>query len=78
MIPIGLISYFAGSVFGGGSGLFGGLFGGIFMIIMPIFYAVIGFLFVALTCLIYNLIARFVGGMEIELENTDFSYPENE
>jgi hypothetical protein len=78
MIPIGLISIFAGSAFGGGSGLFGGIFGGTFMIIMPIIYAVLGFIFVAIACLIYNLVAKFVGGIEIELENPDFSYPPNE
>lgn len=78
MIPIGLITMLTGPAKDSFPGLFGGLFGGIFMIIMPIIYAVLGFIFVAIACLIYNLIARFMGGIEIELENDDFSYPANE
>ncbi|NLD36810.1 MAG: hypothetical protein GX654_08075 [Desulfatiglans sp.] len=78
MIPIGLITMVTGPAKDSFPGLFGGLFGGIFMIIMPIIYAVLGFIFVAIACLIYNLIARFAGGIEIELENDDFSYPANE
>jgi len=35
----------------------------------PIFYAVAGFVGGAIVTLIYNLVARFVGGIEIEVEN---------
>jgi hypothetical protein len=78
MIPIGIITMLTGPAKDSFPGIFGGLFGGMFMIIMPIIYAVLGFIFVAIVCLIYNLIARFVGGIEIEFESDDFSYPANE
>ncbi|NLA75799.1 MAG: hypothetical protein GX846_10090 [Deltaproteobacteria bacterium] len=78
VVPIGLITMITGSALGSDNIISGSLFGGTFMVIMPIFYAVLGFIFVAIACLIYNLVAGFVGGIEIELENMDFSYPANE
>jgi asparagine N-glycosylation enzyme membrane subunit Stt3 len=42
-------------------------FGPGFLVLMPFLYAVVGFLFVALACAIYNLAARFVGGLEISV-----------
>ncbi|HUF30853.1 MAG TPA: DUF3566 domain-containing protein [Gemmatimonadaceae bacterium] len=37
-------------------------------ILFPILYAVIGFIFTAIACAIYNFVARFVGGIEVEME----------
>jgi hypothetical protein len=39
------------------------------MVILPIIYAAMGFVFGALGALLYNLFAGFVGGIEIEVEN---------
>jgi hypothetical protein len=33
-----------------------------------VFYAVIGWVFTAIACLIYNFVARFAGGIEVEVE----------
>ena len=49
----------------GGGGVVLGL--GI-MIGLPIFYGIIGFIGGALSALIYNIFAGFVGGIEIEVE----------
>lgn len=68
MIPFGLISIIIGSATGGKEGFFGVMFGGAFMLFMPLIYAVLGFVFVAIGCLVYNLIAKLVGGIEIEIE----------
>lgn len=38
------------------------------LIIMPIMYGVIGFIFGAIGAALYNLIAGVVGGIEIEVE----------
>ena len=40
----------------------------IMCVVMPFFYAAFGFLFGALAALIYNLVARWTGGIEFEVE----------
>ena len=47
--------------------------GVIMMVAIPIFYAVLGFLAGLLGGAIYNVAARTVGGIELELENMDGS-----
>ena len=49
-------------------GAFGVLFGVGSIILFPILYGILGFLGGLITALPYNLIARFVGGIELELE----------
>jgi hypothetical protein len=39
-----------------------------FAIAMPIIYGVMGFIFTAIGCAIYNFVAGFVGGIEVDLE----------
>lgn len=58
----------------GGGGIAVGL---VIMIVMPIFYGVLGFVFGALGGVIYNVAAGFMGGLEIELESTvpDYGTP---
>ncbi len=38
----------------------------LFMIFAPVIYAIVGYLFFGLFCLVYNLAAGWVGGMEFE------------
>jgi hypothetical protein len=35
---------------------------------LPVLYGVMGFIFTAIVCAIYNFVAGFVGGIEVELE----------
>ena len=56
---------------GAGVGIIGGL---IMMIVIPIFYGVLSFIFGALYAVIYNIAAGFVGGLEMEFENTQQEY----
>ncbi len=44
------------------------VFGVGFALCMPIIYAVMGFVFGALGAVIYNLIAKWIGGIEVEVE----------
>jgi hypothetical protein len=37
------------------------------LVLLPFLYAGAGFLFVAMACALYNLAARFVGGLEISV-----------
>ena len=46
-------------------------FGGMFFILIPVIYALASFIMVAIACLFYNLIAKFIGGIEVEVENMD-------
>ena len=76
-IPYGLIiivySLFGASMIGGNASFAvggGGVVVGILVMIgLPIFYAIIGFIFGAISALVYNLFSGLVGGLEIEVEN---------
>jgi hypothetical protein len=43
-------------------------FGAGFALTLPIIYGVLGFIFTAIGCAIYNVVAGLVGGIEVELE----------
>ena len=58
-----------------GSGIFPAAFGGVILVIMPIVYGLIGFVMVALSAALYNLVAKYVGGVEIELNSEDSAPP---
>ncbi len=49
-------------------GPFAGLFGTFAIVILPIFYGVMGALMSALSAVFYNLAAMLVGGLEVETE----------
>ena len=40
------------------------------LLLLPVLYGALGFVFVALGCAIYNLVAGWVGGIEVEFEPT--------
>ena len=47
------------------------LAGGVFLLmslLFPIFYGVMGFVFGVVTAAIYNLVAGWIGGLEVEVE----------
>ena len=46
-------------------------FGVGFAIGLPFVYAIFGLIFVPLACLIFNLVAKFVGGLEFEVAAQD-------
>ena len=50
----------AGAIAAGGMLLMG--------ILMPVIYGIFGFVFGALSALLYNVIARWIGGIEVEVE----------
>ena len=68
-IPVGIIVSIVGS-FSGNAGSFPAFIGsGVVMLIAPVFYAVIVFISTAIGCLVYNLIAEKIGGIEIEIKD---------
>ncbi|HEV2988421.1 MAG TPA: DUF3566 domain-containing protein [Candidatus Angelobacter sp.] len=52
----------------GQAGQIGAAAGVIMMVIIPICYAAAGFIFGALGAFVYNLAAKWTGGIEVELE----------
>lgn len=67
-IPMSVIT-FLGGLLGSQQSVMGGLIGGIMMLFAPLLYGAISFVFIAIGCWVYNLVAGFAGGIEIELEN---------
>ena len=51
---------FVGLIFGVGSVIF-----------LPIFYGILGFVFGLITALLYNGVARLIGGIEIDVEQRE-------
>ncbi len=72
MIPFGLIALvvaIAGMSMGSGSAE--GIIVSGFMLLMPFVYGAMGFVSVAIACLIYNIVAKYIGGIEIEIEGSE-------
>lgn len=67
-VPFFLLFAVAGSMAGQDKLPFAGIFGILFAILMPIFYGAMGFVMGAISALLYNVIAKSVGGLELELE----------
>jgi hypothetical protein len=51
-----------------GAGVFGALFGAAAIVLLPIFYGVVGFVSALVGSLIFNAAAGLVGGVEIEVQ----------
>lgn len=43
----------------------------VMLFIGPILYLVFGYVFIAIGCMVYNTIAKFVGGIEFDIERHD-------
>jgi hypothetical protein len=68
---VALVFMFFGAMFsgfGGHSAGIAGVMGIAALIVLPIMYAVIGFIAGAIGAALYNLVAGIVGGIEIEVE----------
>lgn len=67
---VSVISIVGGAIGAGDDGSpFGGLlFGAGAIIVLPIFYGVLGFIMTLIGAALYNVVASFVGGIEIEVE----------
>ena len=42
-----------------------------FMLLLPVFYAAMGFVFGVISAWIYNLLTRWIGGLELEFESKE-------
>ena len=58
-----------GAAAGGGDAVLGGLIGGVgAIVIFPIIYGAMGFIGGAIGAVLYNLVARIVGGIRIDVQ----------
>ena len=67
-VPIFLLAGLLGSFAGQDKTLFAGIFGIVLAVLMPVLYGVMGFIAGAIGALLYNLVAKWLGGFELELE----------
>jgi hypothetical protein len=51
-----------------GNGPFAGVFGSILVVCLPIFYGIFGFIAGLIGACIYNIAAKIVGGIQVEVE----------
>ena len=65
---IGLVGSLAGQKDQPFAGAFPGAIGIVFAILAPFFYGIMGFVTGAIGAFLYNLLAKWVGGLELELE----------
>ena len=79
ILPIIVIAVLLGASTGGTNG---GFFAGVGLVVglligllVTFFYAAIGWIFAALACLLYNLAARWVGGIEVSVEAVTTTAP---
>lgn len=63
-IAFSLLGFLAGQV----NNPFSGFFGFVFAILLPVLYGAMGFITGAIGALLYNLIAKWAGGFELEFE----------
>jgi len=66
--PIFLLIGLVGSFAGADKTPLAGVFGVVLAILMPLIYAAMGFVSGAVGALLYNALAKWVGGFELELE----------
>ncbi|HVP43587.1 MAG TPA: hypothetical protein VMS96_09140 [Terriglobales bacterium] len=66
-VPIFLIAGMAGALAGKGQDAIAGGVMLVLAVMMPVFYAGIGFVMGVVTALIYNVVAGKIGGIELEL-----------
>src|ERR1700758_606515 len=69
-IPIFLFISLAGSMIPNQTGTnpFAGVVGIIFGLMAPVFYGAFGFIFGALGAFLYNLLAKWLGGIEVRIQ----------
>lgn len=67
-LPIFLVAGIAGAMGGGKLGALGGVGALVLALLFPIFYGAMGFAAGAISGLLYNLFANWVGGIELEVQ----------
>ncbi len=73
-MPIFLLVGFAGMMTGGRGSVFSGVAGIVLAIFLPVLYGGMGFVMGAISALLYNLFAKWIGGIEVQVESRAASF----
>lgn len=69
VVPVAIVGSIVGSMFGGADFFPGFPIASVFLVVLlPVFYGIIGFVSTAISCAVYNLISKWTGGIELEFE----------
>jgi hypothetical protein len=69
LIPFFLLIGLAGAMAGRQESPFAGMVGMVLAFCMPIFYGVLGFIMGAIGAALYNLFAKWIGGIEVQVQS---------
>jgi hypothetical protein len=67
-VPLFLLFGLMGSLVGQEKTPFAGILGVVFAVLMPVLYGGMGFVTGAISALLYNVLAKWMGGFELQLE----------
>jgi len=70
LLPCFLLASLLGSMAGGHENPLGAIGGLVFGLFAPIFYGVLGFVFGAIGAFLYNFMAKWLGGIEVQVQST--------
>ncbi len=69
-MPFFLLVGVVGMVTGGGHAALSGVAGMVLAVMIPVFYGGLGFIMGAIGALLYNVFAKWTGGIEVEVQTT--------
>jgi hypothetical protein len=75
LIPFFLLIGLAGTMVGRQETPLAGMFGLVFAFCMPIFYGVLGFIMGAIGAALYNVFAKWIGGIEVQVQSASPQSP---
>ncbi|MFZ0287405.1 MAG: hypothetical protein WAL32_19420 [Terriglobales bacterium] len=75
LIPLFLLVGLAGTFAGRQESPFAGMVGLVLAFCMPIIYGVMGFIMGAIGAALYNLFAKWIGGIEVQVESATAQLP---
>ena len=75
LIPFFLLIGLAGTFAGKEQTPFAGVFGLVFAFLAPILYGVMGFIMGAIGAALYNLFAKWIGGIEVQVQSATPALP---
>jgi hypothetical protein len=75
LIPFFLLVGLAGTLAGRQESPFAGMLGLVLAFGMPIFYGVLGFIMGAIGAALYNLFAKWIGGIELQVQSASPQLP---